>query len=157
MDPVTVEADQDGRPSGVVAWLATCVAHEATPADVRAIRRWGTWMVLWAVVTLLDPAWFGGEDGVTSVVTVTRAVLVVATLVGVTVSYMRYVAGTDELNRSIQLRSLAWGFSAGLLTMLVVRTLQEAGLVGAVDVDLPAAAMLVAYALSSIRISVGYR
>ena len=164
------EIDTDGRRSGdpadptgdptpttFAAWLANCFANEATERDIANIRRWGMWMVAWALLSFADAEWVGAERGVTSAATLGLEALVLVTLVGTVLAYARYVRETDELNRSIQLRAFSVGFAAGFLSLQVAEGVVNAGLVESVDSDISALVMLLTWAATSGVLQRRYR
>lgn len=150
-------SSHDRSSGGVVTWLASCVAREATPTDLVNIRRWGIWMLAWALLSFMDAEWFGGERGTTSAATVVLNVLVLLALAGTVLAYARYIRQTDELNRSIQLRAFGAGFAAGFVAIQVAEGAMNAGLVEGVDHELAALVMLMAWAVASVVVQRRYR
>ncbi len=142
---------------GTLRRVADCIAHEATPTDVRNIRRWGAWMLAWALVSFADAEWFGGVTGETSAVTLGLAAATAAVLVGLVLAFARFIRESDELNRQIHLRGLAVGFALGFLVALVGEALEKAAVVDRLQVDVVALVMILGYGLTTVAITARYR
>lgn len=146
-----------GGRSGAMARLAACVAHEATPRDVRNLRRWALWMLAWAVVSIARVEWLGGTRGETSAASVGLMLATVLVVTGMILAFVRFVRESDELNRLLQLRSVGVAAAAALLASLAGEAAVKAGLVATVDVDVVALVMFVTYAVSTVTLAVRYR
>ena len=129
-----------------------------TPTDKRNNRLILAWSLAWAVgLTVAAQTLKGrifdvaiGANALTWVI----ALVPVALFVGVLRAYLRFVRGTDELQRLIQLQALAVGFGAGLLLLMHWELFE---FVGAPGMDPSDAVMVPIFAWVSSQFYFGWR
>ncbi len=102
-----------------------------TPTDRRNNRRIVAWALAWAVGLTLAAQTLKGrifhlEAGSWEAWVV--ALVPVVVCLGFIHAYLRFVRGTDELQRLIQLQALAVGFGAGVLLLLHWELFEFAGM-----------------------------
>ena len=138
------------------SWLAACLAPNTSRRDVHNSRRFAAWMIAWALSTML-PSLLRVPKGEATPMAVALALLTFGLFVGAAWSMVRFVRETDELNRLIQLRSIAVAFTAGLATVIGGELLVDLGVVAAVGLDTVATVMIVVGGLSQLAWTASYR
>ena len=108
-------------------WSAELRACDRTPQDRRNQQRvvilLFLWMVSFVALSILI------REGILLSGPLAWAAVGVSTLLGgaMLLAYRRFLGETDELQRKIQLQSLAWGFGGGFVAAYSAHLLQRLG------------------------------
>ncbi len=125
-----------------------------TERDKRNQKRFAFWTLGWGlafvVATLLLR--FGVVSGALSYLV---AVAPTAVAAGTVLAYLRFLREADELQRKIQLESIAWGFGIGAVFMMSYRLLERVGL-PPMDTSDPLVVMMLTWGIASLFLSRRY-
>lgn len=152
------ETDTSTRPDEALdrrGWFARCMAPNTSPRDLRNSRRFGALMIVWALSSIV-PGALGVRDGEPTTVALVAAAVSFVLFLAAVAAMVRFVRETDELNRLIQMRSIAVAFAAGIVTVVGAGLLVDVGLVEGVELDVVATVMIVTAGLSQLAWTASY-
>jgi hypothetical protein len=140
------DARGEDKEPGRRSWWAPRCADALSGEDRRNLRRFNFWALAWALsfaagAVLLSTGRIQRGPAAVAVALACAALGVVSIA-----AYVRFLRGIDELQRQIQLESLALGFGAGAVFMLGYRLLERAG-APALDTSDPVLVMVVVWAV----------
>lgn len=136
-------------------WLAACMGPNTSARDRRNSRISATLIVVWALSSVV-PGMLGVTDGAPTGAAIAWAGLSFALFLSSVAAMVHFVRETDELNRVIQLRSIAVAFTAGIVTVVGADLLVEIGAVETVGLDWIVTVMLISGGLAQLAWTASY-
>ena len=130
--------------------LSTWKRCTLTPRDRRNQLRTVSWLFAWTVSWVIANAAL--KNGWANDWIPAPLFAVVPTILGIVMlfAYWRFLREADELQRKIQLESLAVGFGAGVVGGYTIHLLSRAGVLTSVEISEVAAFMMVVYAIATL-------
>ena len=131
------------------AWLVACLGPTSSERDRRNSLVSAGLILAWAVSSVV-PGMLGVADGEPTGVAMASAGLSFVLFLGAVAAMTRFIRQTDELNRVIQLRSIAVAFTAGMVTVVGADLLVGIGAVESVGLDWIVTVMLISGGLAQL-------
>ncbi|MDH3439435.1 MAG: hypothetical protein OEM63_01690 [Gammaproteobacteria bacterium] len=148
-------ADAPGNEANRVSWLNTLRSCTGTAADRKNRYRFLVWAMAWAA-TFLGADWGLENHDVQGPTAIFIAMIPTLMACGALWAYLRFLRETDELVRRIQLEGVALGFGAGIIFLLSLVSLEDAGF-AKLDASDAIALMLVTWAFGQLFATWRYR
>lgn len=144
-----------GNKADRMSWLEVFRSCTGTAADRKNRYRFLVWTMVWAV-SFIAADW-GLENYDVAGSTATFIALIPTVIACATLwAYLRFLRETDELVRRIQLEGVALGFGAGIIFLLALVSLEDAGFTK-LDAGDAIALMLVTWAIGQLFATWRYR